>query len=320
MIYFYWGADGYRSKQTVDALKEKFKTTYDPGGHNIEVLDEHDFSLETFFTAAKAMGFLSPKKCVVIKNIFSLKTLAAVTPPLIEYLDSLRNTTDENYLVFWHEGAPRKNAKLFTYLTGRCDKRCQAEFEQLTGERLRAWVMQRAQQMGHTLSVELAHFVIELVGADTWRLNNEIKKICHAAADTTITQELIERTASAAAGETIFPLLDAISMRNRARAFELLERTLAGEFERQFVIAMLGRQMRLLIETKRITRETRNTYAVAQTLKVPPFVATKLAQQSQRFEIDELVRMHEAVVALDLASKRTPERVGAMMAVLFAKL
>jgi len=48
MIYFYYGEDSFRTKQTIDKLQDKFKKLYDPAGHNIEHLD-HDMTLETFF-------------------------------------------------------------------------------------------------------------------------------------------------------------------------------------------------------------------------------------------------------------------------------
>lgn len=318
MIYFYWGADSFRSKQTVDALKKKFIEKYDSGGHNVETIDENDFSLEKFFTSVKSMGFLSPKKCIILKNIFSVKNLSTVTQPVIDYLDSLKNTTEENYLVFWHEGSPRKNSKLFTYLTTRCDPRCTATFEELSNERLRAWIMKQAQELGKSIPLELTDVIIELAGTNTWKLFHEIKKICNATEKPAIDRETIERSISASVGEIIFPLLDAVGSRSNATALSLMEQAIRGKYEPQFIIAMLARHVRLLIETKNMSRTMNNTYALAQSLRVPPFVAKKLMQQSQEYSLNTLMRMHENLVQLDLTSKRDAHAVSPLLTLFVA--
>src|SRR3989344_1071792 len=107
MIYFYYGEDSFRAKETIHELKKKFISLYDPTGHSTGFIDESEFTPERFFNEVKASGFLAPKKFIIIKNIFSVKNFTEVQDSIIDFLKTLKNSKDENYLLFWHEGLPR---------------------------------------------------------------------------------------------------------------------------------------------------------------------------------------------------------------------
>ena len=120
MIYFYYGDDTFRGKETLDALRKKFIELYDPNGHNIVTLYHDDMTLESFNTAVTAQGFLAGKKLTIVGNIFNHKKFKELQEHILEYLNTQKNNKDENYIVFWHEVSPQKTSKLFKYLYKRC--------------------------------------------------------------------------------------------------------------------------------------------------------------------------------------------------------
>lgn len=321
MIYFYYGEDTFRAKQTIDQLKEKFITLYDPAGHNIIELDPDSFSLEAFFNAAKSTGFLSTKKLLILKNIFSHKKFNDIQDLLIKFLKTQQNTKEENYLVFWHEGTPRQNAPLVRYLIKTCTPhRCCKNFELLAHENLLKWVQNYASNFGKRMSREAAELLISPIGNNTWHLAGEIRKLAFATPGEAIESTLIEQITNVHYTETIFPLLDALGKHRKRDALTLLEKALTSEHEHSYLLAMIIRQFRLLLQVQEFYGNLRNRYAVARSLRLPPFVVKKLLAQAEQFQRTDLIRNYQQLAALDRLLRLNPDNLKAALTLFVAQL
>jgi len=309
MIYFFYGEDSFRAKQTIDQLKAKFVELYDKNGHNIDYFDNFDLTLEKFFTAAKGSGFLSPKKFILIKNIFSHKKLADIQDPIIEFIKSQKNDKDENYLIFWHEGLPRQNGKLFKCLKKKCSRKCINNFETLKTSRLVKWVQQQAQINNKKIDPAEAGLLISLIGDNTWHLHQEIQKISHSTNSEKIEQADIEHLTTAKSADNMFPFLDAIGEKNKIQALKLFEQLQQTEADFSRLMGMMARQYRLILKAKMASKETRNAYAVSSQLGLPPFIVKKILSQSSKYTEDDLTRTYKELIDIDLKIKSSPEQV-----------
>jgi len=321
MIYFYYGDDTFRAKETIWQLKAKFINLYDPSGHNVEFIDEIEFSLERFFTAAKAQGFLAKKKFIIIKNIFSVKKFADVQDELIKYLKTQKNSKDENYIVFWHEGMPKQNTKLFKFLTKLCSPlKCCQNFEPLKQPQLIAWIQRQAAQHKKKISKDAAELLISLIGDNTWHLHHEIRKLSHFSEKETVTVDDIQDLIQKMHADTIFSLVDAMSARQTSKALSLLEDYFLRETDRQFLFNMIVRQFRLILLTKEARTTTDNSYAIAQRLKLHPYVAKKMLQHSSNFQRQELKAIYKNLIALDTVLKNDPDNIETALTLFVARL
>lgn len=321
MIYFYYGEDSYRAKQTVDQLRRKFVELYDKAGHNLETITEDEFTLEKFFTSAKSSGFLAPKKCILIKNIFSVKKFADIQDPLIEYLKTLKNSKDENYLIFWQEGVPKQNTKLFKFLIKLTEPmKCCKNFEKLSEPQFIAWMQKEAEASGKKLTKDAAELLLGMIGDNSWNMHHELQKLCHFTAHDAISTADVEELIKATQGETIFTLLDAVSAKQVPKALELLEDYLQRESDRQFLFSMLVRQFRLLVYAKEASAESSNSYAIAQRLKLHPFVAKKMLAHSHNFTHKELEHAYAGLIALDRILKSDPAKLETALTLFVSRL
>ena len=320
MLYLYYGDDSFNSRETVRRLKEKFVATYDPGGHNVHAIDGDSFTLDAFFTVVKATGFLAKKKLLIVRNLFSSKGFGDVQDPLLEFLKTQKNTTDENYIVFWQDGVPRRT-KLFSYLVKRLTPiKCAKEFTTLSGAALIRWLQQIAQRNGKTLHDGAAELLISLVGDDMWVLYHELTKLCHGTGETTITAERVEALIERTRGESIFSLVDAIGERRIPTALQLLDAFLAEGDDTGYILAMITRQFRLMVMAKDVSDTTENAYAVSQRLKLHPYVAKKMINQSRHYTMQELARVYQRLAALDLILKSDREKLKAALTLFVAEL
>lgn len=321
MIYFYYGEDSYRAKQTIRELKKKFIKLYDPSGHNVDVIDQDEFSMERFFTSIKASGFLAAKKLVIIENIFSHKKFGDIQDVIIQFLKTQKNTKEENYLVFWQEGEPRRNTKLFKFLTKLCEPlNCCKNFETLKEKELIQWVQKEAQQYKKTMTNDAADLLVSLIGDNTWHLHHEVHKLVNFVSNEKIEADDVQKCITTTHADSIFSLVDAMSSRKKQQALQLLEDYLQRNSDMQYLISMIIRQFRLTLYAKEAGATTQNSYAIAQRLQLHPFVAKKMLQHSAYFTKKELETIYRDLMNLDRILKSDPCYLGTALTLFVSKL
>ncbi len=321
MIYFYYGEDAFRARETVLQLKKKFIELYDTSGHNTETIDVSDFSLEKFFTSVKAQGFLASKKCIILKNIFSHKKFADIQDALISYFKTLKNSKDENYIILWQEGLPRQNLKLFKYLKELCTPlNCCKEFAPLDERQRVTWLQSQAKTLGKTIDREACELLMAYTGEDSWALYHELQKLCSYVAGTKITATAVTKLVHAMQADIMFDFLDAMSALQKPRALKLMEEYLQNDTDRQKLFGMILRQFRLIVQTKEASSNASNSYAIAERLKLHPFVAKKMLEHSRNFTKKQLQTIYARLVSLDMLLKNDPETFGATLTLFISKL
>jgi len=198
--------------------------------------------------------------------------------------------------------------------------KCAKEFTALSGPALTKWMQNVAQQNGKTLQSDAAELLLSLIGDDLWTLYHEITKLCHGTQETVITGERVEELIERTRGENIFSLVDAIGERRSAAALQLLDSFFTDGDDAGYILAMVTRQFRLMVMAKDAAGGTANAYAISQKLRLHPFVAKKMAGQSQRYTMQELARVYQKLTAMDVILKSDPEKLRAALTLFVSEL
>ena len=74
---------------------------------------------------------------------------------------------------------------------------------------------------------------------------------------------------------------------------------LEEEAEPLYLLAMLSRQVRILIQVSELKPQRLTPQQVADQLKLHPFVARKGIDQAQNFDLDQLIAAHRLLVRTD---------------------
>lgn len=302
MIFFFYGEDSFRAKNKIDALKEKFHQSVDTSGHNIMTLDGETLSLPKFFEAVKASGFLATKKLVVIKNIFNNKKLKDWQGDLIAYLDTQKDTVEENYLIFWQTDKPDVKSALYKTLK---KFKYSEEFAKLSPAKLEAWLKNKITKANKNISPANLNLLLTYVGDDLWLLNNELEKLISFAATAEITTEDIKLLVAAKSNDNIFQLVEALGKKDKKQASSLLNQQLKTGANALYLLSMIVRQYRLLLKIKLLSKDLNNSFALAQALKIHQFVAEKSLKQSQLYSIGQLKNIYKALLNLEEKLKST---------------
>lgn len=312
MIFFYYGDGSFRAKQKIQAITEKFQEKVDPSGHSIEKLDGENMSIDDFFNATRAMGFLSSKKLIIIKNIFDNKKLLDWQDDIIKYLKTLKDSPDENYIIFWQTSKPDSRKKIFKALS---KFKYVEEFPELKPAQLNTWIKQRVSTHNKTISAQALSLLISSVGNNLWQLEQEINKLVNFV-EKDIDEQAVKDLVKAKIDDNIFNLVDAIGNKNKALALKLIDTQIKSGINAQYILSMIVRQYRLIIKAKSLGQQIKYTGALAQALKISPYAAEKASSQSRLYEIEQLKKIYAQLLKLDKKFKTTAGK----EQILFAKM
>jgi DNA polymerase-3 subunit delta len=174
---------------------------------------------------------------------------------------------------------------------------------------LPGWVQERARRAGYSLQQEAAVLLAELIGGELGVLAVSLDKIAlYAGAGEGITADHVAEVVAATRVSSIFELTDALGKRDWAQASLLMRNIVGGGQSALLVLAMLVRQLRLILQAKLWQGRASD---LAPTLGVRPFVADTLVAQARRYTEAELYRALRLAARTDarLKSSRLPHEV-----------
>jgi DNA polymerase III subunit delta len=313
MIIFLYGEDTFRSKQKLNELKDKFSRDIDPSMLNIEELDGEKITTENFKQVIGTGGFLVKKRMIIVENLIGKNKNKKTQEEVVGVIKKIEERgvvsdkqKDDNIIIFWEElGVATKDYKskklsgeLYEYL-----KECKYVFEflQLDNIKLASWIRQKFNLKEKEIKPEAVNLLVSLVGSDMWKLNNEINKLV-AGGDIIIEIDKIKELVSENFNDNIFELTDAVAEKNKKTFLYLLERHLRSGADSSYLLSMLTRQFRILLQAKSILEE--DPYANLSTeLKIPFFVEKKIKNQAGKYSLDQLKKIYGQLVAIDIELK-----------------
>jgi DNA polymerase-3 subunit delta len=176
-------------------------------------------------------------------------------------------------------------------------------FAPLKGTQLENWVKKRIAQSGAAISDEALKNMVRLVGSDLWVMKGEIEKLVLYAGQRTIDTEDVKKLVGLSRESSIFTLVDAIidgklNLANQS-AVELLETGAAPSY----VLAMLARQLRLLVRARELKNTNQTEGAIQGVLGLADFPFRKTIEQASRYSMPRLKLFYHRLLDADLAIK-----------------
>jgi DNA polymerase-3 subunit delta len=176
-------------------------------------------------------------------------------------------------------------------------------FQQPRDRDLPNWIRKQVQARQGTISHEAVTLLAALVGSDLRLLDQELEKLLLYADGRQITSEDVQALVSRARETNIFDLVDSVGRREAGRALRLLHRMLDEEAAPLYLLTMLARQIRILIQVSELRDEGLASKEIAGRLKMHPYVVEKGLVQARNFTVAQLEAAYERLVETDWAIK-----------------
>ncbi|MBI3474965.1 MAG: DNA polymerase III subunit delta [Acidobacteria bacterium] len=180
------------------------------------------------------------------------------------------------------------------------------------GEAVR-WIGEYCAARDVKIDADGARELVDALGGDMMTISNELEKlILYVGEKKRISLGDVETMVLSAKQRSLYELTDAISLKDRVRALEILDALLSsGDGEEAaighlYMLAKTFRQMLVILE--RNVRDQRMLWAALwQGFRVPPFAADDIIRQARRYKSKrELTRGIRLVAKADLALRSNP--------------
>ncbi|MEI6529587.1 MAG: DNA polymerase III subunit delta [Candidatus Falkowbacteria bacterium] len=305
MIIFLHGADSFRSHRMLLEMKKKFISDTDHDSNSLSLLDGQATTLKEIGEKINTGSLFVKKRMVIIENIFKNKKTKIFTE-LADYLKKFSDSED-NIIIFIDEEVGGKNKvlkvdakKLFTFLN---KQKYVQEFPPLSNIQLLSFIKKEASTYNKEMAANAAASLINLANGDLWIMSSEIKKLSFHTSAKIISDSDVQELCAGAINDNIFALTDALSAKNKNLALKLLEEQYAAGLSDEYLIAMLIRQFKILLQIRTAIDSNLSQTEMASQLKLHPFVVKKGLFQAKNFSATNLKNYLNQLIRLDFSNK-----------------
>lgn len=304
MIIFLFGQDTYRSTDRLKILRSAFCDKFDKTGLNVEVLHGDELKFEDFRKAVYSLGLLSSRRFVIIKNILQAKRTPSFYEELATELKA-HQVPEEVIVVFWEgsnlEGKKQGN-KLYNFLK-KADK--VEEFSSLSPLKIRNWIVMTVKNKKASIAQEAVDYLLANLGSDLWQISSEVEKLVHYKPNELIVKKDVEEFVALVLNDNIFNFTDALANKNPRQASQLLADQLASGANEFYLLTMLVRQFKILLQMKQGVERGQSSDQLQRELKLHPFVIKKSLSQARKFSLTELKKIYHHLLKIDTQLKTT---------------
>lgn len=310
MIIFLYGEDSYRSKQKLDEIISHYKEIR-KSGLNLMQVDAEETDFPDFYNNFKVSSMFAETKLIILKNIFANAKFQENVIKEITYLQASKEV-----IVVYEAQALDQRLKLyklmlkeaksqeFALLDSRGLKNfAQKEFEKM-GAKIypvkssEAGVAPKAQQFNR-INNDALDLLLSYVGADTWQLHGEIKKLADFKNGAAIQKADVELLVKPNIQKDIFKTIDALAQRNPKQALHLLHKHLDGGDNALYLLSMIGYQFRNLLVVKELQEKGLMYASIVKKSGLHPFVVKKSYFQCRQFTFLELKNIYHRIFKID---------------------
>lgn len=280
-LYLFYGEEEFLIREAVDLIVQKI---VDPGTRdfNFNTLYCREASASDIIGIAQTLPFMAEKRLIIARDIDAFK--AADIEVLIPYL---RDPSPSTCLVMLSN--QRKYDKKTVISAVEQGGGAVVAFYALQETEAREWITGWARMRGISIAAEAVQFVVQVVGTDLQRINNELEKVEIYIKDRkTISLEDVRKVVGDFREFTPFDLADAIGHRDRQKAFLVLTRLLQEGEEPVGLIGAIAWNMRRLLRAKAMESSGMGYEEIKKRLNVLWLHSASFREQMNMFSLPEL--------------------------------
>lgn len=284
-IYLLLGDDEERKARGVDKLRRD---------RLVEAYDASEASPEAVVSACNSYSLFGEGPFVLVKNLDAWN--AAQKAVIVHYLQDPPPEAD--LLLLGKKLGARERLLAAVKKSGEVHN-----LEQPTGKALVRWVVGYADKLGLDLPEDVAEDLATRCSGDKMRLVRETEKLVLYVGEGTASHEDVAALCPPDVQSNIFAFVDSLAAGQRGRAIKLLEDLIETGEPPLRLTFMIRRQFQLVARARALFERGASQGDAARDLKVPPFVARKLEEQSRKLDDGDLERALALILDLESGLK-----------------
>ncbi len=280
------GEEDYLAERFLDRLFSRLL----PSGNHSAIAKLSSPSFSELAAACKAISFFEPQNIVMLRQEKCPNDKKL--PPLLESLD-------ENTFLIWRTPKLDKRQSLYKNFNKyglAVDLIAPRPYQ------AGAWIAQKLREIKKDLSPAAREYLLtalsQLPELPLGFLEQEFEKLRFFVDGPKISRADLIASFSSLPEISGFAYAEAVAAKDAPAALKLLERQRQEGVKVPLIVGILNRQLHSLWQIKALAADGLDNGAIAQKVKLPPFVVQKLAQKARLFSLGEL---YEGIIDLSEA-------------------
>ncbi len=306
MFYILFGPDEFSLREELERIKDGLGDR-ESLASNTTIFEGKQVSLNQLMDACIALPFLGSHRLIIVEGL-----LVRFEGDRVE----LKKGGGEEWGEFEKRvgGMPPSTALILidgqlkkgnALLKGLAPLASVKEFPLLKGAALGGWIRGRVKEGQGTISPEAVRMLASLVGENLWVLASEIEKLLLYTAGRRIDEGDVKEVVSYAREANVFTMVDALIEGRAARAAPLLHQLLQEGDTAPYLLVMITRQLRLLVQSKELSLQGFSAAEVKARLDLTSdYVLNKALEQGRRYSMERLEQVYRKLLETDLSIKR----------------
>ncbi|KKU49108.1 DNA polymerase III subunit delta [Candidatus Uhrbacteria bacterium RIFCSPLOWO2_12_FULL_46_10] len=298
MVFLITGPDTYRARLKLRELKDKFLKEVDPSGLNMRTVNGATLTLEGVRHYLESQPLLARRRLMIFENVLShkkLEVLEAVFGALER--EQERKEGEDNIVIFFEGEEPTTKNHLHAWLVKHAHL---LRFALLQGRELEQWVEDEWRGRGRRIDPRAVKRLIVSTGNDLWKLSNEIQKIdAYLEAGVMMDEKAVALMAEEPFDDNIFSFTDAVIGGDLKKSAPMLMEHLARELAPQQLIALLEKQLRVLL----LLAEAPASRSAPTLPGIHPYMVKRLWATARRSDIKRLKKIYADLMKVDIDLK-----------------
>lgn len=304
MIYVLHGDNEFEKSE---ALRRLQSTLGELDTLNYMEIEGRNLSAARLQEYADIPPFLGDQRMIVVHNLLthlgSNKGDDGMGEWLAEYLPTLPEST---VLILVEDKSMPARHPVMRALAKLPAEQCKVQIFKMPstrGNELERWVSDHARSLGARLGRGVAADLASFIGPDLRLIHSELLKLQAYAGDRPITRDDVRLLTPYAQQTNIFAMVDALGNRQARKALHLLTQLTQQGAHPLYLLTMIVRQFRILLQVKELSAQGQSPDAIAGTLHLHPFVVKKAVAQARRYTMPQLTAVYDRLLETDLAIK-----------------
>jgi len=314
MFYIICGDDSYRCHQALNEVKAGLGSP-DMVSVNTTVLDGRRLLVRDMTDVCSVVPFMASTRLVIIEGLLrrfqpgdrqvrsngggeEASQLLKEWQSITEYIKGMPQTT---VLVLFDADIDSKAVnQLFKSLSPLADRVLQ--LNEIKGKELAAWIRDYTVKNGGKISASAVSLLADYMGGDLWSLTGELNKLMTYCEGRDISDSDVREISSFAREESIFALVDAVIEGRIKDAQFMLHRMLKYGTAPQQILAMIERQLAIILKVKELSHRTQQE--IRENLGLHPrYPLEKTLRQARSFTVPRLRSAFHSLLDTDVAIK-----------------
>ena len=312
MVYLLYGDDTFTLHEALSSIKEEVMPP-ELRDVNITVLVGSNTSLDELVATCDTVPFMAEKRVVIVEGLLSRFERRPSSQPRIgggagevpalgkwkglgEYLSRVPETTD---LVLVDGRLSEANPLLKAIRPQVVTRR----FPLLGPGELRRWIRGRAADEGIEIEPQAIDRLAETIGGDLRVIAGELQKLSLYRWGQTVRGEDVDELVSYTKEANIFAAVDAMLESRPAVAIRLVHQLLQSNILPGHILAMMARQVRLLILAQDLRARGIPRAEQGKRLGLSGYPLKKTLEQERGFTPQRLVEIHGKLLEADVSIK-----------------